>query len=78
MGALAQGLMWGVWKERNRRIFEEMKREVWEIWDSILSEVGLWMVALKEINEVSMYEWMRDWRECIDLTGPRNVMLPHH
>lgn len=70
VGTLAQGLMWGVWKESYRRIFEEVKKVVWEVRDSILLEVGLWMVALNEFNEVSMNYWMVNWRGCIDLTDP--------
>lgn len=38
--ALLHRIICGIWKERNRRVLEDKKREVREMIDSILCEVG--------------------------------------
>lgn len=62
---LAQSIMWGLWKERNRGIFEGVKKDVWVVRDSILCKVGLWMLTVNEFSHTSLNDMMRDW--CVSL-----------
>lgn len=43
--SLAQGVLWGIWKEINRRILEGKVRGIMEVVDSILYEVGSWLLV---------------------------------
>lgn len=31
--ALMQGILWGLWKEMNNRVFEDKRRNVWAVAD---------------------------------------------
>lgn len=61
MRALIQCVIWGIWKERNQRNFEDKKREVRKIIDTILAEVCSWVMVTKEFKNISMSDFMRDW-----------------
>lgn len=65
--ALLHGVLWGIWKERNKRIFEDHKKNRLEVIDSILCEVGSWLLVKKEFEDCSPNEFMRDWSLCISL-----------
>lgn len=57
------GVMWGVWKERNRRLFEEKVSSKSDLIDSIMREVISWLSVVKEFQDIppSMilhYDWV--------------------
>lgn len=43
LDCLMHGVLWGVWKERNRRLFKEKFSSYGEVIDSIVREVGSWL-----------------------------------
>lgn len=63
-----------LWKKRNMRIFERVK-DVWVVCDSILCEVRLWMLVVKEYSDFSLNDMMRDWCVCIWMFAPSNVLV---
>lgn len=64
------GVLWGIWKERNKRVFED-KRSVWVVIDSIVCEISSW-VLVKEFQNCSMNDMVKDWVSCI--LGYRTTM----
>lgn len=62
--ALLHGVVCGIWKERKRRIFEDLERECWEVIDSILCEVGSWLLV-KDFEDFSLNDFLKDWSLCI-------------
>lgn len=61
LGVIAQGIMWGIWKERNKRIFEGVEKGVWEVRDAIIWEVGLWLLLFVEFEVIFLNDFIRDW-----------------
>lgn len=43
---LMHGVLWGIWRERNLRVFEDKFRSSSEVIDSIVREVGDWVLVL--------------------------------
>lgn len=52
--------MWGIWKERNKRIFEDNKKGYGEVIDYILCEVGSWLLVNEEFANCSLNDFLRD------------------
>lgn len=46
--SLMHAVVWGVWKERNRQLFEEKCIPKEEVIDSIMREMGNWLFVVKE------------------------------
>lgn len=63
----SQGILWGIWKERNKRIFEGIRKWAMEVRDAILCEVGCWMLAFEGVEDVSLNDIMCDWRICMHM-----------
>lgn len=42
-GCLIHAIIWGIWKERNRRIFDGKINSWNEVIDGIIQEVGGWL-----------------------------------
>lgn len=53
-------VMWCVWKEMNRRLFEEKFNSKGEVIDSIMREVGSWLSVLNESKELPPSLFLRD------------------
>lgn len=51
--------------ERDRKIFEDIKRSPLEVTYSILFEVASWAVASKVFEGLSLNDLTRDWYSCI-------------
>lgn len=73
--ALLKGVIWEIWKERNQRIFEDRKREVSRVVNSILVEVCLWLMVTKEFQDGVRMDFMRDWVTCISYALHGNGMI---
>lgn len=58
--AVILGVMWGIWKERNKRIFENVKKEQFVL-DSIVREVGSWLLISNEFHATSLNDFIWDW-----------------
>lgn len=71
MGTVLQGILWDIWKERNSRIFEDKKKGVNMVIDSILYEVASWLMVTNEFRELSLNTFMMDWVFCI-FSSPLN------
>lgn len=65
LGAVGQGIMWGLWKERNGRIFGREKLELWVVRDAISREAGSCMLISSEFHDVLMNDFLHDWTACI-------------
>lgn len=75
--ALLQGILWGLWKERNNRIFKDKERSVWRVIDSIIYEVASWVSVKDKFKFYSLNDLMRDWMECImDVSGRTSPSAP--
>lgn len=58
---LFHGVIWGICKERNLRIFEGKKREAEDVIESIIREVGGWLFVSNEYKGLSLSMFMKDW-----------------
>lgn len=47
--AMAQGIIWRVWKDKIRQVSEEVKLEWGAVRDAIIREVGAWMIISPRI-----------------------------
>lgn len=54
------GVVWGIWEEINKRVFEDKASGVWAVIDSIVGEISSW-VLVNEFNNCSMNDMVRDW-----------------
>lgn len=61
----------GIWKETNSRIFEDKGRDCYEVVDSILREVGSWLMIMKEFKKLSLSLFYRDWVTSISIQPPQ-------
>lgn len=59
-GVVLQRILWGIWKEHSRIIFEDKKRGVMMVIDSILCEVGSWLMVTSEFKDLSLNTSMMD------------------
>lgn len=59
------GVVWGIWKERNRRVFKDKAKSVWAVIDSIVCESSYWVLVKKKFKKFSMNDKVRDWVACI-------------
>lgn len=66
MDAVVGGVIWGIWKERKRRIFEEAKMEYGSVTDTIISELGSWMMVSSLFHDISLSDFIRDWKVAVD------------
>lgn len=62
---------WGIWKERDSRIFEEKGRNFHEVVDSIIREVGSCLMTTKEFAKLSLSPFYRDWTTSISIQPTR-------
>lgn len=65
--ALEQGIVWGLWKERNMRVFEDKKQNMWAVIDYIICEVSSWMLTNSVFKGCSLNDMVRDWITCISV-----------
>lgn len=63
--ALLHGVVWGIWKKRNKRILEDKNMEPWDVIDSILCEMGSWKLVKKKFENFSLNDFLKDWNVCI-------------
>lgn len=74
---LLHGIVWGIWKERNRIIFEDKKINLGKVIDAILSEVGSWLLVKKEFVDFSLNDFIQNWNLCISVfTGQGSLGQP--
>lgn len=50
----------GIWKKRNCMIFKGLKREWFEVVDSIIGKIASWLMVFKEFKNTSINELLRD------------------
>lgn len=53
-GCLIHAIIWGIWKKRNRRIFEGKSKSRTEVIDYIIREVGGWIFVDKAFQGISL------------------------
>lgn len=58
---LLYAVMGGIWKERNRRVFEEKYNSREEVIDSIVRELGNWLLVLKKFQGFPLSLFIQDW-----------------
>lgn len=71
---LLQGILWGLWKGRNKRIFED-KRSWWMVIDSIICEVASWVPVKDKFKSCNLNDMMRNWIACISDSMGRSSPL---
>lgn len=64
------GIVGGIWYERNRRIFDSMKRNHLEVTDSLLFEVASWSLKSNEFCGFSLIYLLKDYSLCVSFRGP--------
>lgn len=70
---LGQGTVWGIWKERNRKVFEDKKRHICAVIESIICEVNSWMLLNPAFKDCSLSDMVRDWITCISACPPQRI-----
>lgn len=45
-----------------------------EVWDSVLCEVGSWLIVFMEFIDVLLNDIMRDWSACLCMYSHRELM----
>lgn len=77
---LIHAVLWGIWKEKNLRIFEGRSKSSNGVIDSIIREVGSWIFVSKEFQGLSLFSFVRDWVTCISLNSPvvRRTIVDWH
>lgn len=53
---LLQEVLWVLWKERNKRIFEDKKTSVWMVINVIISEVASWVLVKDKFKSCNLNE----------------------
>lgn len=71
--ALLQGILWGLWKERKRRVFEDKRRNFWLAINSIICEVASWVLMKDEFKSCNLNDIQRDWISCISVSPCRTT-----
>lgn len=59
------GIMWGIWKEQNLRLFEGKSHLCGEVINSIVREVGGWVMLAKEFHGTPLSMFLCDWASAI-------------
>ena len=54
-------VLWTLWIETNRRIFEERVESLTNILDSIYYWIALWASIHKGLNQFPFSDWLRGW-----------------
>lgn len=75
---LIHAVVWGIWKERNLRIFEERCNCSNVVIYSIIREVGSWLFVTKEFDGLSLSDFVNDWVTVMSLRFPvHKVYVPN-
>lgn len=70
------GVLWGIWRERNSRTFEGKIRSCIKVVDSILHEEGSWLLFSREF-ECPLVVFISDWVSCIFSAPPLEKSFLH-
>ncbi|KAM7469627.1 hypothetical protein LguiA_007810 [Lonicera macranthoides] len=54
-------VLWCVWGERNRRIFEDKAEHVEDIWQRVKLSASLWAYSSSLFSSLSLDDLSRDW-----------------
>ena len=54
-------VLWTLWRERNKRIFEDKEGSLADIIGSVHYWVGLWASLHKDLNQFFFKDWLREW-----------------
>ena len=57
----ASATLWGIWLERNKRIFEGFEESVQSTWDRIRMWVAIWLHVCKDFKSIPFSLLIRDW-----------------
>lgn len=58
---LLHAILWGIWRERNNRIFLGKDRNCEEVIEAIIRELGSWLKASLEFEDILLADFLRDW-----------------
>lgn len=59
--SLLHGIVWGISKEHNRRIFEGAAKSLPKVINAIIFEVELWVTAFLDFQGLSISDISKDW-----------------
>lgn len=62
---LMHAIIWGIWRERNNRIFHAKVRSVEEVIEAIIRELGGWLKASPNFKDLLLGDFLRDWASAI-------------
>lgn len=65
------GVIWGIWKERNLRLFESKAKSSNKVIDSIVREVGGWVLMTKEFHGTPLFMFLCDWLSTISWSSSK-------
>lgn len=56
-------VFWNIWKERNQRVFEGKLQSRSEVLESIIREIGSWLLVVMEFKGMFLSDFIRDWSD---------------
>ena len=54
-------VLWGIWRERNSRIFNSVYESFYNLWDKILYWLAIWVKSCKDFNDISFLDLSMGW-----------------
>ena len=54
-------VLWGIWIERNARVFSDVYDSVHNLWDKILYWVAIWIKNHKDFRHISLSDLSMGW-----------------
>ena len=54
-------VLWGIWKERKSRIFNDQFASVFDLWDKILFWVVLWIKSRQDFRHILLSDLSMGW-----------------
>lgn len=75
---LIHAIIWGIWRERNNRIFNDKFKSFEKVIEAIIREIGGWMLAEMEFKGLFLSDFLRDWVtviSCSETTTPMSQVV---
>ena len=54
-------VLWGIWKERNSRTFNDDYVSAFNVWDKILFWVAIWIMSHQDFSQISLSDLSMGW-----------------
>lgn len=71
---MLHAIVWGIWKAKNNRIFLDKSKNIDEVIEAIIREVGSWPLVTMEFKDLLLFDFVRDWVTSISCSLPSNPL----